>query len=101
MWCTISKGNVWRGRLLNRNKDGSDFWGDTIIIPFVDHKTGKITQYIAIRRVLRKCYKNNALYKPKKRSPRAVKTLRSQRLLFDSLPMNSKLHSMLLIFYLA
>lgn len=50
MWCTISKGNVWRGRLLNRNKDGSDFWGDTIIIPFVDHKTGKITQYIAIRR---------------------------------------------------
>ncbi|MDD2384401.1 MAG: PAS domain-containing protein [Sulfurospirillaceae bacterium] len=50
MWETISQGKVWRERVLNRNKDGSDFWADTIIIPFKDEKTGEIIQYIAIRR---------------------------------------------------
>lgn len=50
MWQTISAGKVWRERLLNLNKDGSDFWADTIIIPFRDEKTGQIVQYIAIRR---------------------------------------------------
>lgn len=50
MWETITKGEIWRERVLNKNKDGSDFWADTIIIPFKDEKTGEITQYIAIRR---------------------------------------------------
>ena len=50
MWATISQGKVWRERVLNKNKDGSDFWADTIIIPFKDEKTGEIIQYIAIRR---------------------------------------------------
>lgn len=50
MWETIQSGKVWRERVLNRNKDGSDFWADTIIIPFRDHKTNEIIQYIAIRR---------------------------------------------------
>ena len=50
MWGTITQGKVWRERVLNRNKDGSDFWADTIIIPFKDEKTGEIIQYIAIRR---------------------------------------------------
>lgn len=50
MWDTITQGLVWRERVLNKNKDGSDFWADTIIIPYKDEKTGKITQYIAIRR---------------------------------------------------
>ena len=49
MWSTITSGKVWRGRLLNINKDGSDFWAETIIIPFKDEKTGQIMQYIAIR----------------------------------------------------
>lgn len=50
MWGTIKKGEVWRERVLNRNKDGSDFWADTIIIPFKDAKSKEIIQYIAIRR---------------------------------------------------
>ena len=50
MWETIKRGDVWRERVLNRNKDGSDFWADTIIIPFKDSKSGEIIQYIAIRR---------------------------------------------------
>lgn len=50
MWETITQGKVWRERVLNKNKDGSDFWADTIIIPLKDEKSGKIIQYIAIRR---------------------------------------------------
>lgn len=50
MWGTITQGKVWRERVLNKNKDGSDFWADTIIIPFKDEKSGEIIQYIAIRR---------------------------------------------------
>ncbi|MBV5278785.1 MAG: PAS domain-containing sensor histidine kinase [Campylobacteraceae bacterium] len=50
MWNTIKVGKIWRERILNLNKDGSDFWADTTIIPFKDEKTGKIIQYIAIRR---------------------------------------------------
>ncbi len=49
MWRTITQGKVWRERVLNKNKDGSDFWGDTIIIPFKDTHTGKIVQYLAVR----------------------------------------------------
>ncbi len=50
MWKTIKMGEIWRERVLNRNKDGSDFWADTIIIPFKDELSGAIVQYIAIRR---------------------------------------------------
>lgn len=50
MWETITQGKVWRERVLNKNKDGSDFWGDTIIIPFKDLQTNEIIQYIAVRR---------------------------------------------------
>jgi PAS domain S-box-containing protein len=49
MWSTITKGEVWRAHVLNRNKDGSDFWAETMIIPFKDQNTGKILQYLAIR----------------------------------------------------
>lgn len=49
MWQTISNGGVWRDRILNKNKDGTDFWADTLIIPFVD-ETGSIVQYTSIRR---------------------------------------------------
>ena len=49
MWGTITKGDVWRAHIINRNKDGSDFWAETIIIPFKDENSGKILQYLAIR----------------------------------------------------
>jgi len=49
LWAAISSGSTWRGRIVNRRKDGSEFTEDVIISP-IRHDDGHIAHFIAVKR---------------------------------------------------
>jgi PAS domain S-box-containing protein len=48
LWRTISSGEIWRGVIKNKAKDGSFYWVDTSITPIFDNQ-GKVIRYITVR----------------------------------------------------
>ncbi|MDR3688536.1 MAG: PAS domain S-box protein [Fimbriimonas sp.] len=48
LWATIAQGKVWQGELINRRKDGSEYFEEMTITPVPD-EYGPITHYIAVK----------------------------------------------------
>ncbi len=48
MYATIASGNIWRGEIRNRAKDGSYYWVDTMIVP-MRNSSGALAGYMSLR----------------------------------------------------
>ena len=49
MWDTLARGHAWKGRFINRKKDGSFYEADATISPVLD-KSGNITHFVSMKR---------------------------------------------------
>jgi len=48
VWRTISSGKAWRGEVCNRRSDGSMYWVDSTIVPYLNGD-GQVEKYVSIR----------------------------------------------------
>jgi len=59
MWAHLVRGKLWRGELINRRKDGSEYIEATTISP-VRQADGRITNYLAIKEDVTEKKRNEA-----------------------------------------
>jgi PAS domain S-box-containing protein len=69
LWQTIQEGNIWRGEICNKAKDGSLHWLDTTIVPFLDEEN-KPYRFMSIRKdiTVRKKMEEDLKHEQRKRS---------------------------------
>ena len=48
LWVTIANGKIWRGEFKNKAKDGTYYWVESRVIPFLNER-GKPYKYLVIR----------------------------------------------------
>src|SRR5207245_8047370 len=84
MYHTIANGKVWHGEIQNRAKDGSIYWVDTTIVPFIG-EDGKPRQYVAIRAdITERKLAADALAKQTMELSRSQQALETQTLMLRS-----------------
>ncbi len=49
LWQSISRGQMWRGEICNRRKDGSLYWVESTIVPMFDDANRRVQTYVSIR----------------------------------------------------
>jgi two-component system, cell cycle sensor histidine kinase and response regulator CckA len=49
MWATMKSGETWRGRFINKRKDGTLYHEEASISPVID-ETGRVGGYVAVKR---------------------------------------------------
>ena len=47
LWDTVKKGNVWKGEIKNKSKNGKLYWIDTTIVPLLD-ANNELIEFLAI-----------------------------------------------------
>ena len=62
LWDTITSGNIWKGELVNRRKDGSLYQEEETITPVLNNQ-GTITHFIAIKQDISARKENEASLK--------------------------------------
>ncbi len=48
MWATITVGDIWRGEICNRTKDGRLYWVDSAVVPIKDSQ-GHVVSFISVK----------------------------------------------------
>ncbi len=64
IWKTIASGHVWHGEIMNCTKDGSPYWLNETIVPFVDNN-GTPFKYTSIQTDITQQKANEALLEEK------------------------------------